>query len=74
MKAIIAFTLIIAASAVLKDMGTWVADTDSKFAKMTLEEKKQLTGTIIPLRKHKNEDWTGLPSVGANFPTFDARQ
>jgi len=39
MKAIIAFTLIIAASAVLKDMGTWTADTDSKWAKMSWEEK-----------------------------------
>jgi len=73
MKAIIALTLVIACSAVLKDMGTWTADTDSKWAKMTLEEKRMYTGTIIPLRKQTEENWTGLSSVGANFPTFDAR-
>jgi len=72
MKAIIALTLVIACSAVLKDMGTWTADTDSKWAKMSLEEKRMYTGTIIPLRKQREEDWTGLPEVGGNFPTFNA--
>jgi len=74
MRAIIAITLVIAASAILKDMGTWVADTDSKWAKMSWEEKKMLTGTIIPLRKQVEEDWSGYDKVGANFVTFDARQ
>jgi len=74
MKAVIAVLLVLSVSAKLMNMGKWTSDPDSKFAKMSLAEKKQLTGTLIPLRKSSEPDWTGLPSVGAAFPTFDARQ
>jgi len=48
MKAIVFVGIcLVFASCELLNMGTWVADTNNKFAGMSMEEKRQYVGTYV---------------------------
>jgi cathepsin B len=73
MKALlIACLCLVAVNALLENRGTWVADTQNKFAGMTLEQKQKYLGTIMtPLGD--NAPKTAYPKDGETPQDFDAR-
>jgi len=71
MRVIISLLLVLAVSSELINMGTWIANTDNKFANMTLAEKKKYAGSIIPLIQTTAE--SNLEIIAALPTNFDSR-
>jgi cathepsin B len=74
MKAIVFAALcVVFVSCELVDMGTWVADTNNKFAGMSMEELRQYVGTYVTNFSDGEVQPTN-PNVPKTFdPTTDAK-